>query len=100
MRTLLFSIVIALAPAGCSKDKADKADQVEHVDVPEISIEDASAGLAANQLTMVDCNSVKTRQKVGIIPGAILIDDEEKFPASVLPSDKTAKLVFYCGGPG
>ncbi|MBA3502772.1 MAG: rhodanese-like domain-containing protein, partial [Deltaproteobacteria bacterium] len=50
-------------------------------------------------LTVVDCNSEKTRKKVGILPGAVLIDDET-FTASELPSDKSTKLVFYCGGPG
>ena len=100
MRRLLFATVIALAPlAACSR--SEKADSSKHeVNLPEISVADAAAGMEAKQLTFVDCNSAKTRKKLGIIPGAILVDDEETFTASVLPADKTAKLVFYCGGPG
>ncbi len=98
MRTLLFSTVIALASVGCSSQK-DTTAEVKH-DLPEISIADVAAGLDAKQLTVIDCNGEDTRKKHGVIPGAILVEDEEKFPASVLPSDKKAKLVFYCGGPG
>jgi hypothetical protein len=100
MRTLLFSAVIALASIGCT-EKANQSDskaEVKHL--PEMSIEDVAAGLEAKQLTPVDCNGEKTRKKHGVLPGAILIDDEETFTASALPSDKTTKLVFYCGGPG
>ena len=100
MRRLLFATVIALAPfAACSK--SEKADSSKHeVKLPEISVADAAAGMEAKQVTFVDCNSAKTRKDLGIIPGAILVDDEETFAASVLPADKAAKLVFYCGGPG
>lgn len=101
MRTLLFSAVIALASvAGCSKDKADKHEQKEHADLPEISVADVAAGLEAKTLTVYDCNSDKTRKKVGILPGAVLVSDEETFTADILPADKAAKIVFYCGGPG
>lgn len=100
MRRLLFTAVIALAPlAACSK--AEKTDSSEHeAKLPEISVADAAAGMEAKQVTFVDCNNDQTRKKSGIIPGAILVADEEAFPANVLPADKAAKLVFYCGGPG
>ena len=101
MRKLLFAAVLAVAAVGCSEKSNEKADkaEVKH-DLPEMSVEDVAAGLDAKQLTVVDCNSEKTRKKHGVIPGAILVDDEETFTAAILPTDKTAKLVFYCGGPG
>jgi hypothetical protein len=99
MRRLLFAAALTLASiAGCSKDKADKAE-VKH-DLPEMTVDQVAAALEAKQLTAVDCNSEKTRKRVGILPGAILIADEETFTAADLPSDKATKLVFYCGGPG
>jgi hypothetical protein len=101
MRTLLFSAVIALASIGCT-EKASQKDtkaEVEH-EAPEISVADVAAGLEAKQLTVLDCNGESTRKRVGVLPGAILVDDEETFTASILPPDKTAKLVFYCGGLG
>lgn len=101
MRKLLFAAAIALAATGCtekSKDKEAKAE-VKH-DLPEMSVDEVAAGVEAKQVTLVDCNSEKTRKKHGILPGAILVEDEETYPASILPADKSAKLVFYCGGPG
>lgn len=99
MRTLLFSAVIALASFGCSDKQKDNNTEVKH-DLAEMSVDDVAAGLEAKQLTVVDCNNEKTRKKHGILPGAILIDDEETFTPSALPPDKATKLVFYCGGPG
>lgn len=100
MRRRLFATVIALAPlAACSKsEKADSSKR--EANLPAISVADATAGMETKQVTFVDCNSDKTRKKEGVIPGAILLDDEETFTASVLPADKAAKLVFYCGGRG
>lgn len=43
-----------------------------------------------------DANGAGTRDKYGIIPGATLLDSDDKYPLSVLPQDKHAKLVFYC----
>jgi hypothetical protein len=106
MRRLLFITAIALAPlAACSKaekaETAEKADPSKHeANLPEISVADAAAGMEVKQVTFVDCNSDKTRKREGIIPSAILLDDEETFTASALPGDKAAKLVFYCSGPG
>ena len=100
MRRLLFSVAIATAAiAACSKSEKSDQAEVKH-DLKEMTVDEVAAGLEAKQLTAVDCNSEKTRKKVGILPGAILIADEEKFTASDLPADKATKLVFYCGGPG
>ena len=99
MRTLLFSAVIALASIGCS-DKSKDEKGATQGDLPEMTVDEVAAGLEAKQLIAVDCNADKTRKKHGILPGAILIEDEETFAASVLPADKATKLLFYCGGPG
>ncbi len=104
MRTLLFASVLGLATltlagAGCKKSDSHGESKVD-LDIPEISIDDVQAGMAAKTLTVYDCNGDKTRKRVGVIEGAILVDDEESYDPSILPADKTAKLVFYCGGPG
>jgi hypothetical protein len=101
MRRLLFIAAVAIAPlAACSK-KSEKAEssQLEE-NLPEISIDDVEKGLADKTLTIYDCNNDHTRKKHGVIAGATLVDDPESYPASILPADKSAKLVFYCGGPG
>jgi hypothetical protein len=101
MRTLVFSAAIALASIGCSEKSHQKDTKAEvDQDLPEMSVDEVAAGLDAKQLTVVDCNGERTRKTHGILPGAILIADEETFTASDLPADKATKLVFYCGGPG
>jgi hypothetical protein len=100
MRRLLFITAITVTPlAACSK--TEKADTSKYeVDLPEIGVDDVAAGIEAKTLTVVDCNGDRIRKRVGVLPGAILVADEETYPASILPADKSAKLVFYCGGPG
>ena len=104
MRTLLFASILglgAMASLGCSK-KADKHGSAEvDLSIPEISIDDVQAGIAAKTMTVIDCNSDRTRTRVGVIEGAILLtEDEDSYDPKILPADKTAKVVFYCGGPG
>jgi hypothetical protein len=43
-----------------------------------------------------DANVASTRTQYGVIPGATLLDSDDKYDLAVLPSDKKAKLVFYC----
>ena len=98
MRTFLFSVVLGLAAvSGCSKDKATSESAEEQF--PEMTLDAVEKGLAANELSAIDCNGESTRKKHGVLPGAILVADEETYPASDLPADKTRKLVFYCSGP-
>jgi len=98
MRTLLFSALLGLtAISGCSKDKGTSSEAEPHF--ATMTLDEVDKGLAANELTAVDCNGIDTRKKFGIVPGAILVADEEAYPASDLPGDKTRKLVFYCSGP-
>jgi hypothetical protein len=104
MRNVLFAVALAAAAfSGCKKsdgDKAATAEPAEDDNLPTISIDDADQALTAKQATAIDCNGDKTRKKFGIVPGAVLISDEETFPASELPPDKARKLIFYCSGPG
>jgi hypothetical protein len=99
MRTILLAAVLSLAAVpGCSSDKANTGEPADHI--PEMSIDEVDKALAAHQVIPVDCNGERTRKKKGVLPGAIIISDEELFEASELPADKTTKLVFYCADPG
>jgi hypothetical protein len=62
--------------------------------------DELEAALASKSATPVDCNSERTRKKLGVVPTAVVISDEETFAASELPADKTTTLVFYCADPG
>jgi hypothetical protein len=63
-------------------------------------MDEVQKGIEAKTLTAVDCNGDRTRKKMGTLPGAIQVSDEESFAATELPADKGAKLVFYCMDPG
>ena len=44
-----------------------------------------------------DADPANSREKMGVIPGAIVLSSWNKFDvATELPRDKNAKLVFYC----
>src|SRR3984893_173871 len=50
-----------------------------------------------SHLYIFDANGPDTRIRFGIIPGAKLLSSEDSYDvAAILPSDKDAKLVFYC----
>jgi len=98
MRRIVFSLLLGLAAIGCSKSE-DAAKATSTDDLPTVTVDEVEQGLAADALTAVDCNGDGTRKKLGVVPGAILVADEEAFPASDLPADKSRKLVFYCSGP-
>lgn len=101
MRRLLLAAALSLAAfTGCSKaDKAEASATAED-NLPKMTVDELDAALAAKQAVPVDCNGDKTRKRVGVVPGAILVSDEETYAASELPADKATKLVFYCANSG
>jgi len=104
MRKYLLGAALALASIpGCAKDKdADKTGSAATAtdNLPTLTMDEVEKALADKQAVAIDCNGDRTRKKNGVLPGAILISDEEQYPASELPTDKTMKLVFYCADPG
>lgn len=102
MRTLLLGAALALASiSGCAKDeKKSGSETAAKDDLPALTIAEVDQAIAAKQAQAIDCNGDRTRKKHGVLPGAILISDEEAYPVSELPADKTTKLVFYCADPG
>ena len=90
----------AMAGADKVKDMAAKAakpmmDEAWKT-VPELSISELEAAMKSGAV-IVDANGPDTREKFGVIPGALKINYREYDPATALPKDKSAKVVFYCG---
>ncbi len=101
MRKLLFVSLLASSVAlgaGCSKAK-DKDAAVTRVPakVATVSVDELDQMLARNECQAVDANGDATRQKMGIIPGAVLLTDADSIEK--LPADKSTNLVFYCANP-
>jgi rhodanese-related sulfurtransferase len=63
----------------------------------EITIKDLKAAIANKSVTLLDANGTDS-YKEGHIPGAIDFGATKDL-AKVLPKDKNALIVAYCGGP-
>jgi hypothetical protein len=100
MWKLMILAALATAATACAKDKSDAPAATAADQLPTLTIDEVDRMLAAKEAQAIDCNGERTRKKSGVLPGAILISDEELYPASELPADKTTKLVFYCADPG
>jgi len=85
----------AVSLAGCHS-VVGKKPGAEAVKI--VSVEEVAGFVKAKSATVYDANGAETRQKYGVVPGAILLSDHEAYPLSELPSEKSLKLVFYCGG--
>ena len=67
-------------------------------EVQDITIPDLKAAIDAKKVTLLDANGTKS-WKSGHIPGAIDFKANTGKLASLLPADKSALVVAYCGGP-
>ncbi|HWH68074.1 MAG TPA: rhodanese-like domain-containing protein [Candidatus Sulfotelmatobacter sp.] len=65
---------------------------------PDIQINELKSAIAAGKVTLLDVNGTDS-WKEGHIPGAIDFTSHKDKLASVLPKDKAALVVAYCGGP-
>ena len=65
---------------------------------PDISIGELKAAIAENKVTVIDVNGTDSFKEAHI-PGAINYETANKSLSDVLPKDKDALIVAYCGGP-
>jgi rhodanese-related sulfurtransferase len=70
----------------------------ETVKAPEVSLEEVKKLVESKGAIFLDANSSKT-YKESHIPGAVSYADNKADLTKVLPSDKSALIVAYCGGP-
>ncbi|TAN36957.1 MAG: rhodanese-like domain-containing protein [Verrucomicrobia bacterium] len=64
----------------------------------DISIAELKAAIANKSVTLLDANGTDSWQ-AGHIPGAIDFAAQQGKLADLLPKDKGALIVAYCGGP-
>ena len=70
---------------------------VEHFKTIHVQDLEKLMNSPSQKVFIYDANVLSTRQKVGIIPTAQLIDDSTQYSvAKFLPENKNSKLVFYC----
>ena len=92
IRTSPAILFVVTALLGCRADTSG----LDTLDLPQLM-----ALLAANDsVVLCDANTEETREKHGVIPGAILLSSYREYDVErELPSDPGRKLVFYCYNP-
>lgn len=65
---------------------------------PDITISELKGAITSKSVTLLDANGTDSF-KEGHIPGAINFEANKAALAKVLPKDKHALIVAYCGGP-
>ncbi|MCX6907778.1 MAG: rhodanese-like domain-containing protein [Verrucomicrobia bacterium] len=65
---------------------------------PGINVAELKDAIQAKKVTVIDVNGSES-WKGGHIPGAIDFQTSKEKLASLLPQDKDALVVAYCGGP-
>ena len=65
---------------------------------PDITIDELKSAIASKSVTLLDANGTDS-YKEGHIPGAVNFESAKAHLAKVLPKDKNALVVAYCGGP-
>ncbi len=96
MISLALRATLALSPIALGYSSSALA--VETVKAPEVSLDEVKKLVDSKGAFFLDANSSKT-YKEAHIPGAISYADNKKELSKVLPSDKNALIVAYCGGP-
>lgn len=92
MKSLL-SLLIA-----CAVTLTVQAGAAKSGKVADISHENLKQAIADGSITLIDVNGTKSYQ-IGHIPGAVDFQAVSADLKSVLPEDKNALVVAYCGNP-
>jgi rhodanese-related sulfurtransferase len=87
MKKLLAVLMVALG-----------ATVVIAAECADITIPELKAAIAAKTVTLLDANGTESWQ-AGHIPGAVDFTTQKDKLAELLPADKSALVVAYCGGP-
>ncbi len=94
--------MVALTVVGCNARPSEpqptqKVPAVEQ-HLAELTVPAVAAALKDKKIVAVDANGAETREKYGVVPGAVLLTDHRTYALTELPADKASALVFYCGG--
>jgi rhodanese-related sulfurtransferase len=86
---------------GCRSSK-DHASTTQAAQAPaalkEVGVAEVANYVRDKSATIFDANGDSTRKEYGVVPGAVLLTSSKGYSTDVLPSSKSSKLVFYCGG--
>ena len=100
MTKAIFAVFVVASLSGCNTKPEAQPEQAKAATqaVAELGVGEVATALKERRAIAVDANGAETRQKYGVVPGAVLLSDHQSFALSELPGDKAQPLVFYCGG--
>jgi rhodanese-related sulfurtransferase len=93
-----FVTAFFLASAQVSALSATPVFAKEATLAPEVSLDELKKIITDKSATLIDANGESTYKK-GHIPGAVNYAQNAKNFQVVLPKDKGALVIAYCGGP-
>lgn len=75
-------------------------EEKKKIEFADLTVKELQAALTKGKVTVIDVNGL-SRYQAGHVPGAVHYGSlKKKGLAKVLPEDKSALIVAYCGGPG
>jgi len=98
MKTIALLLSVLMLPLVAVQAEEAKPDAKAGAGFPDISHEELLKAVAAKTVTVIDVNGTESFAQ-GHIAGAIDFAASQEKLASVLPADKGALIVAYCGGP-
>ena len=90
--------VLALVLSAAFIARADEPKAPEKYPYPDVSINELKTAIEKKEVTVIDANGTDS-YKDGHIPGAIDFEANAAKLEKILPKDKNALIIAYCGGP-
>ena len=101
MKNLILALVLLVTPLAFAANTATTAPADSSLRLVHVNDLETWMKTAPTTLHIYDANNDKTRNKEGLIPGAVALPSASHYDvATTLPADKNAKLVFYCANTG
>lgn len=88
----------AAEPVAPAKEKGDKVKVEGQAEHHHLTAPELKKLIDEKKVTLLDCNGSESFAK-GHIPGAIDVEASKANLSTLLPKEKSALVVAYCGGP-
>lgn len=105
LKSSFVAIAVITLAVGCNQRPSEPkpSEQAAKVEaaapkIAELTVSAVADAVKSKSAVIVDANGAETREKFGVVPGAVLLSDHRNYALTELPSDKSQELVFYCGG--
>lgn len=96
MKRIILSMAVAASFIIPTAALACEGHQQASVEPKKVTVAELASLTKDKKATPIDANSKQTREKDGVIPGAVMLTSSSQYELKELPADKASKLVFYC----